>query len=144
MLRIIQITAIFTASFFLTLAVPAIAATGEWWEVTVKMEMPGMPAGMVGMMPAQTSKICMIKGQEKEPVKSKETDKDCTISDLKQSSTAATFNMKCTGKNPMTGNAELAYTPNSFNQKMKMQSKDGNMTMVSNGKRIGGACEQQK
>jgi len=144
MFKIIQTTAIFALSVFLTLAVPAVAATGEWWEVTVKMEMPGMPAGMAGMMPAQTSKICMIKGQEKEPVKSKDRDKDCTISDMKQSGNTTTFKMKCTGKEPMTGSAELTHTPNSFNQKMKMQSKQGEMMMVSNGKRIGGACEQQK
>jgi len=143
MSRIIQITAIFTASFFLTLAVPAIAATGEWWEVTMKMEMPGMPAGMAGMMGGQTSKVCMLKGQEKEPAKSKE-DKDCTISDMKQSGNTTSFKMKCTGKNALTGDAVLTHTPNSFSQKMNMQSKDGNMTMISNGKRIGGACEQQK
>lgn len=140
MSKIIPITAIFTASFFLTLAAPAIAATGEWWEVTMKVDMPDMPAGMSGMMPAQISKICMLKGQEKEPVKSEE-DKNCTISDIKQSSNTTTFKMKCTGKNALTGDAVLTHTPNSFSQKMNMQSKEGNMTMVSNGKRIGGACK---
>lgn len=144
MSRIIQATVISAASVFLILAAPTMAATGEWWEVAVKMEMPGMPAEMAGMMPAQTSKICMIKGQEKEPVKSKDRDKDCTISDMKQSGNTTTFKMKCTGKEPMTGDAELTHTPNSFNQKMKMQSRQGQMMMVSNGKRIGGACEQQK
>ena len=121
---------------------PALAAeaTGEWWEMTMKVEMPGMPAGMAGMMGGQTSKLCMLKGQEKEPAKSKEN-KDCTMSDLKYSGNTTSFKMKCTGKNAMTGDAVLTHTPNSFSQKMNMQTKNGNMTMVSNGKRIGGACK---
>ena len=139
MLKAIQTTAIFALSVFLTLAAPAMAATGEWWEVTVKVEMPGMPAGMAGMMGGQTSKVCMLKGQEKEPDKSE--NKDCTMSDMKSSGNTTSFKMKCTGKDPMTGDAVLTHTPNSFSQKMNMQSKDGNMTMVSNGKRIGGACK---
>ena len=136
----------FVALSFLThFPTPAIAAeaTGEWWEVTMKMEMPGMPAGMAGMMGGQTSKVCMLKGQEKEPAKSKEN-KDCTMSDMKSSGNTTSFKMKCTGKDAMTGDAVLTHTPNSFSQKMNMQSKQGEMMMASNGKRIGGACEQQK
>ena len=129
-------------SFLTHFPPPAIAAeaTGEWWEVTMKMEMPGMPAGMAGMLGGQASKVCMLKGQEKDPAKSKEN-KDCTMSDVKYSGNTTSFKMKCTGKDPMTGDAVLTHTPNSFNQKVNMQSKDGNMTMVSNGKRIGGACK---
>ncbi len=36
----------------------AVAAPGEYWEVTVKMEMPGMPFAM----PATSTKICIAKG----------------------------------------------------------------------------------
>ena len=129
--------------FIFILATPVAAAepVGEWWEVTMKMEMPGMPAGMAGMMGGQTSKVCMLKGQEKEPAKSKEN-KDCTMSDMKSSGNTTSFKMKCTGKDPMTGDAVLTHTPNSFSQKMNMQSKQGKMTMISNGKRIGGACKR--
>lgn len=142
MLKAIQTNAIFVLSVFLTLAVPAMAmaATGEWWEVTMKMEMPGMPAEMAGMMPAQTSKVCMLKGQEKDPAKS--DNKDCTISDVKYSGNTTSFKMKCTGKDAMTGDAVLTHTPNSFSQKVNMQSKQGKMTMISNGKPIAGACKR--
>lgn len=50
---------------FAVSAFPAIAfsATGEYWEITSKMEMPGMPFAM----PAQTVKVCMPPGGRKIP-----------------------------------------------------------------------------
>ena len=142
MLNIMQARQVIALSF-LSLLVASVAAaepTGEWWEITMNMEMPGMPAEMAGMMGGQASKICMLKGQEKEPAKSEEN-KNCTMSNVKYSGNTTSFKMKCTGKDAMTGDAVLTHTPNSFSQKMNMQSKDGEMTMISNGKRIGGACK---
>ena len=124
-----------------TAAAPLLAApaepTGEFWEVTSKMEMPGMPFAM----PANTAKVCMLKGQQSTPGKTADKNKDCTITDLKQSGNTTTFKMKCTGKEPMAGSGEITHTPNSFSQKIKMQSDDGDMLMISNGKRIGGTCK---
>jgi hypothetical protein len=126
---------------FLTLVQPAMSAEGEWWEMTTKMEMPGMPAGMAGMPGGgQTVKFCMLKGQEGKPVKSKGKE-DCAISNQKQSGNTLSFNMQCPGKDAMTGSGELTYTPNSFNQKITMSSGGMDMSMVSTGKRIGGACK---
>ncbi len=117
----------------------AAEATGELWEMTTKMEMAGMPAGMGGMgMPPQ--KVCMLKGQESKPVKSGPDD-NCTMSDVKQSGNTVTFNMKCTGKNAMTGSGEITSTPNSFSQRVKMKADGEDMTIVSTGKRVGGACK---
>ena len=39
----------------------AFAATGEYWEITNKVEMQGMS------MPGMTSKVCMPSGGEKDP-----------------------------------------------------------------------------
>ncbi len=126
---------------FLTLALPTMATEGEWWEMTINMEMPGMPAGMAGMSGGgQAVKFCMLKGQEGKPVKSKGKE-DCAISNQKQSGNTLSFNMKCTGKDAMTGSGELTNTPNSFHQKIKMRSGGVDMSMVSTGKRIGGACK---
>lgn len=131
------------ASSFLTLftsTVFAVETTGEWWEVTQKMEMPGMP-DMGAMMPGSApTKVCIAPGQNSQPFKSKEKDKDCAVSDVKQSGNVITFNMQCTGEHPMTGTGEMTSTANSFSQKMKMQSQGGEMMMVTTGKRIGGAC----
>ena len=119
---------------------PAAEATGEFWEMTTKMEMAGMPAGMAGMMGGPPQKVCMLKGQEGKPVKSKDRD-DCTMTDFKQSGNTVTFNMTCSGKNPMTGSGEITSTPGSFSQRIKMKTDGEDMTVVSTGKRIGGACK---
>lgn len=124
------------------LGAPALAAeaTGEFWEMTTKMEMAGMPAGMAGMMGGPPQKVCLLKGQESKPVKSGPDD-NCTMSDVKQSGNTVTFNMKCTGKNAMTGSGEITSTPNSFSQRVKMKADGEDMTIVSTGKRVGGACK---
>ncbi len=129
---------------FFVLAAPAMAAgtPGIWWEVTVKMDMPGMPPEMAGMMPAQKNKVCMAMEEEKRPSARSDKDQQCTMSDVRQSGNTTYFKMKCTGKNPMTGSGEYTYTPNSFSQKVNVQSSDGDMTMASTGKRLGGACEK--
>jgi Protein of unknown function (DUF3617) len=90
-------------------------------------------------MPAQ--KVCMLKGQEGKPVSSSPDDKNCTMSNLKQSGNTMTFDMKCTGKNAMTGSGEVTSTPSSFNQRVKMKVDGEDMTIVSTGKRVGGACK---
>ena len=56
-------------------------------------------------------------------------------------SNTMTFNMKCTGKDAMTGSGEISTTPNSFSQKIKMRDGGDNLLMVSTGKRVGGACK---
>lgn len=125
------------AAASLTLALPAAAAgEGEWWEMSTKMEIPGMPA-MPGGPP---TKFCRVKGDESKPVKS-DDDKNCSITDVKNVGNTMTFKMKCTGKDAMTGSGEMTHTPTTFNQKIKMRSGGDNMSMVSTGKRVGGACK---
>ena len=127
--------AIVAASLTLTLPASA-AAEGEWWEMNTKMEMPGMPA-MPGGPPV---KFCRVKGDESKPIQSKD-DKDCAISNVKNVGNTMTFNMKCTGKDAMTGSGEMTSTATTFNQKIRMRSGGEDMAMVSSGKRIGGACK---
>ena len=125
------------AAASLTLTFPASAAAeGEWWEMTTTVEMAGMPA----MPTDKPVRFCRVKGDEAKPVQSKE-EKNCTVSNVKNVGNTMTFNMKCTGKDAMTGTGELTSTPTSFNQKIKMRSGGEDMAMVSSGKRIGGACK---
>lgn len=122
----------------------AAGTPGEWWEVTQKMEMPGMP-DFAAMMPGSApTKVCIAPGQASQPFTSKEKDKDCTISDFKQSGNGATFTMKCTGENAMTGTGEITSTPTSFSQKINIHSQDGDMLLVSTGRRVGGACSVEE
>jgi hypothetical protein len=111
------------------------AGSDELWEVSTKMDMPGMPFSM----PGQTTKVCVQKGHEKDPNNAvpKDKDQDCKMSDAKVSGNKSSWKMKCEGKHPMTGSGEMTYGEGTYTGKMKMQSKDGDMTMVYDGKRVG-------
>ena len=111
------------------------AGNDELWEVTSKMDMPGMPFAM----PGQTTKMCMQKGQAGDPNKSvpKNKDQDCTMSDVRMSGNTSSWKMTCTGKHPMTGTGEITRGDGTYSGKTVMHSKDGDMTMVYSGKRVG-------
>ena len=120
------------------------AATGEWWEVTSKMEMEGMPFAM----PAQTSKVCMPKGGESDPRNTQGKDSDCKMTDVKQSGDMVKFKGSCVNRGEtMNMVGETTHSGNSFKTNLKMSGKsDGetvDMAMTSTGKRIGGACDTE-
>ncbi len=112
------------------------AGKDELWEITNKMEMEGMPFAM----PAQTSKVCIPKGQEKDPNKSVPNDENCKMSDVKVSGNKMSWKMKCEGKDAMSGSGEMVYGEGTYSGKMKMHSEDGDMVMAYDGKRIG-SCD---
>ena len=80
------------------------AAPGEYWEISTKMEMPGMPMAM----PATTMTVCVPIGAERDPRHS--TDKNCVVSDVVHSGTKTSWKMRCdhngdimNGSGQMTG-----------------------------------------
>lgn len=120
------------------------AATGEWWEISAKMEMEGMPFAM----PVQISKVCMPKGGESDPRYTQGKDSDCKMTDVKQSGDTTKFKGTCVRKGEtMNVVGETTHTANSFKSNLKMSGKsDGqvvNMAMTSTGKRIGGSCDTE-
>lgn len=138
--------AVITILIALNVSSPAYSTqtTGEWWEVTQKMEMPGMP-DFSSMMPGGgASKVCISSDLETKPFSAGEDAKNCVISDVKTSGKTTTFKMKCTGENALTGSGEIKRNTDSFSQKVKVQSSDGDMLLVSTGKRIGGACNLEQ
>jgi hypothetical protein len=123
------------------LSFAASAAPGEYWEVTSKMEMPGMPFAM----PGTTTKVCIAKGGEKDPGKST-GDKDCQATDVKTVGNKTIWKMRCDHDGDvMTGSGEQTTNANGYNGKMQFssssQKRGGNMTMVFSGKRVGGNCD---
>jgi hypothetical protein len=111
------------------------AATGEYWEVTNKMEMAGMA------LPGMTSKVCIPKGGEKDP-RNVNGEKDCEMTDVKISGNKSSWKMRCAKDGDvMTGSGELTSTPDRTEGVIKMNSKQGDMTMNFVNKRIGGACD---
>lgn len=114
------------------------AGSDELWEVSSTMEMPGMPMAM----PGQTVKVCLKKGNEKDPNNAIPKDRDCKMIDVKVTGNKAIWKMKCEGKSPMEGEGEMTRGEGSYSGKTVFRMKHGEMKMVYAGKRIG-TCQAQ-
>lgn len=125
-------------------SVAAYGAPGEWWEVTAKMEMPGMPFAM----PAMTTKVCIAKGAANDPHQATQ-DKDCKMTDVKISGNKTSYKVRCVHDGEvMNGTGEITSTPDSYQGTMRLSgTSDGeavNMNTTYRGKRIGPACDSSQ
>ena len=77
------------------------AETGDLWEDTLEMAIPGMPAR------PQTHRRCSARNADAVPMANK--DNNCTMSDVKRSGNAMSWKMSCAGTPPTTGAAEMVY-----------------------------------
>lgn len=126
------------------LSAVAHAAPGEYWEISSKMEIPGMPFAM----PATTTKMCLAKGGENDPRKTS-GDKNCQMTDIKTTGNKVSWKARCNHDGEiMTGIGEQTATSNGYAGKMQLSGKaegqDVNMNMAFSGKRIGGACDSEE
>lgn len=119
----------------------AFGAPGEYWEVTTKMEMAGMPFAM----PGQTMKVCIAKGSEKNPP----PDKECETSDVKVSGNKTFWKVRCnrngeimTGSGEMSGNMDRS--EGTIHLRGKSGGQDVDMTMTNQNKRVGGTCDSNE
>lgn len=131
-------TFVCTAGLFCT---AAWSAPGEYWEITSKMEMPGMPMAM----PATTTKVCIAKGSEKNPP----PNKDCEMTDVRTSGNKTLWKVRCnhngeimTGSGEMSGNADKSEGTTRLSGKSGGQNID--MTMAYQSRRIGGSCDSDE
>lgn len=134
----------FLAFMSASLSLAAYAAPGEYWEVTTKTEMPGMPFAM----PAMTHKVCIPKGGEKDPGKTS-GDKDCQMTDVKTAGNKTTWKVRCDRNGEvMTGSGEQTTSPGAYQGKMQFSGKSGgrdvNMSSVFSGKRVGAVAIRKK
>jgi len=106
-----------------------------YWELITTMEMPGMPMAM----PPTTIKHCYTKEDVKDQKKTITTDKNCTVTDLKQAGNKVTWKMKCTGKNGGVFSGETIYKTDAYDSTMQMESQGQAMNMKVKAKRLG-AC----
>ncbi len=123
------------------LSMAAWGAPGEYWEITSKVEMAGMPMAM----PARTMKVCVAKGAERNPP----PDKDCQMSDVRMSGNKTSWKMTCNRNGEiMTGVGESSGDINRSEGVMRFSGKSGgrsmDMTMSHQSKRIGGACDSEE
>ena len=125
----------------MVLSVPALAAPGEYWEITTKMEMAGMPFAM----PATTHKVCLPQGAATDP-KHGSNSKDCDVQDMKVVGNKTTWKMRCTQNGEvMEGTGEATGYPDRNEGKMHFSGKSGGRNIEMNqsysNRRVGGACE---
>lgn len=119
------------------------SAPGEYWEITSKMEMQGMPFAM----PATTTKVCIPKGSERDPKYTQ--GKDCQMTDVSHSGNTTKWKATCVNNGEtMHGTGEATQEGDSSHGSMHMTGKSGgraiDMTMTYKNKRLGGSCDSEE
>ena len=132
-----KLKTIFALAALLPLVAAHAAGTDDLWEVTTQMSMPGMPAGMG----AQTQQVCSEKSAQKTAVMP--SNEKCKVTDYKESGNKVTISMSCpegTGVLEQTFNAART----EYKGTMKMKTRDGDMTMAMNGRKVGSCDAKQQ
>jgi Protein of unknown function (DUF3617) len=106
------------------------AGNDELWEVSTQMNMAGLPAGMG----ARTSQVCTEKGDPKKAM-TQGNDK-CKVTDLKQTGNSVHMAMSCP-EGDMVVDTTYNAARTEYKGTMKMTSKQGDMTMNMQGRKIG-------
>ena len=103
------------------------------WELITTMDMPGMPI----KIPPSRIEHCYSKDDVKDQKKTISTDKNCTVTDLKQSGKKIVWKMVCTGKNAGVFSGETLYKGDAYDSTMKMETEGQTMNMKVKAKRLG-------
>ena len=132
-----KLRTILALAALLPLAAAHAAGTDELWEVTTQMNMAGMPAGMG----AQTQQVCNEKTADKKPVMPAR--ENCKVTDYKESGNRVTISVTCP-----EGTSVIEQTYNAarteYKGTMKMKTRDGDMTMTMNGRKVGSCDAKQQ
>ena len=112
--------------------------SGELWEITSQMNMPGMPAGMG----AQTQRVCQGDDPERRAKAEKKGQEECKVTDKKQTATRLQVTMTCK-QGTMTIDQQYNAARTEFKGSMKMNTKDGDFTINTTGRKVG-ACDVQQ
>jgi hypothetical protein len=115
-------------------AASPVAAQGkdDLWEVSSRMEMPGMPMAM----PAQVNRVCVGKNRDEDLIPTRD---NCRVVDSKRTGNRLTYKMECTGNEPSTIVGDLTFGNNAYDGQMRMTMTKTNdtMNMKLSGKRVG-------
>jgi hypothetical protein len=117
----------------LALMASVAVAADEKWEMTTKMDMPGMP------IPAQTNVVCIPKDGAYQ-AGSEDKNTHCQTYDVKTMGSRMTWKMRCTGKEEMTGAGDQTRTATSMSGTMTMTTHGETMTSSYTGKLLG-SCD---
>lgn len=108
-----------------TLAYAAPVMQPGLWEITTRMDMPGMPAGMG----QHTVQVCYRPNDVEDASKTVPKDKNCDIKDYKLSGNTASWRIECRGETQMTGSGTFTYSGDSYSGTSKFVMKTGGETM---------------
>ena len=112
-------------------------AAGDLYEVTVRMEMAGMPM----QMPAMTHRNCVKKGGSDADLVPHQD--NCTVTDAKRTGNRLTFAIACTGRDAMKGTGDFTFAGDGYTGQIrlagKMENEDVQVTQAIAGRRVG-AC----
>ncbi len=104
------------------------------WEISMQMEMPGMPF----KMPASTAKHCYTKAEVQEQGVVPQQDKSCKVTETNRTAKTVSWKLVCTGKNAGTGEGQITFTsPTAYEGSMKMESGGTTVTTIYKGRRLG-------
>ena len=105
----------------------------DLWEVSSKMEMPGMPMGM----PAQMSRVCSAKNRKDEDLVPKQG--ECRMVGSKRTGNVFTYAMECSGTHASTVNGTITFGNTAYDGRMHLVMKGSNdaMDMTFSGRRVG-------
>jgi hypothetical protein len=104
------------------------------WEVTMEVEIEGMPA-----MPSKTMTQCVSKEDVADPQKPLlgRASGNCTVSDHKVEGHRVSWSMKCEPPEAMTGTGEIVYGDDAYTGTLKIVREGRTITMKYAGKRLG-------
>jgi len=109
--------------------------TDDLFEVTVRMEIPGM--GM--QMPATTQRSCVKKGASDAAAVPHQD--NCAVTDARRTGNKLTFAIACTGRDAMSGTGEFTYAGEGYQGTIRfnarMEGHDMQMTQSIAGRRVG-------
>jgi hypothetical protein len=108
------------------------------WEITMKMEMPGMP----GAAPPQTLQRCFSAKDFEDPgAMSRDKSMQCETSDYRLQGNTASWKIVCKGEGAMTGSGTATYGGTTYTMTSRMAMTHGgqtmNMTTTHTGKYLG-------
>ena len=119
------------------LSVPVLAQTPRKdgnWEVTMEVEIEGMPA-----MPPKTMTQCVSKEDVADPQKPLlgRASNNCNVSDHKVEGNKVSWSMKCEPPEAMSGTGEILYGDDAYTGSMKIVREGRTINMKYSGKRLG-------
>jgi hypothetical protein len=135
--KILAISVVLLASLSTSIAGSGPNMQEGKWEVTTRMEMPGMSISM----PEVTSTQCLTR-KDFVPQGSQQG-QECKITKTKVDGNTVTWTVKCSGQGgEVTGTGKMTYSGSSFKGTIEMTVVQSNTKMINhiNGHRIGD-CE---